>query len=120
MCVPGCGGTGKSRSIRATTRYSEVTARLNIFRKLAPTSVPVAEIDRLTIHSFLGENHKIPKKYPSKIFRPVDNKLETQWLHVKYFIIDEMSMVGLGLILFARLNRVVKTAKHLRPEMAST
>ncbi|CAF1486450.1 unnamed protein product [Adineta ricciae] len=94
MCVPGCGGTGKSQLIRAITRYFEVTKRLKMLR----------------------ENNKIPKKYRSKTFRPGDNKLETQWRDVEYIIIDEMSMVGLSL--FARLNRVVQTAKHFRSDEA--
>ena len=42
--------------------------------------------------------------------------METQWRHVEYLIIDEMSMVGLNLL--ARLNRVVQTAKHLKPDIA--
>ena len=116
MCVPGCGGTGKSQLIRAITRYFEVTKRLKMLRKLAPTSVAAAEIDGSTIHSFLGENHKVPRKYRSKTFKPGDNKLENQWRHVKYLIIDEMSMVGLNLL--ARLNRIVQTAKHFKPEVA--
>jgi ATP-dependent exoDNAse (exonuclease V) alpha subunit len=116
MCVPGCGGTGKSQLIRAITKYFEVTKRVKMLRKLAPTSIAAAEIDGLTIHSFLGESHKIPTKQRSRTFKPGDSKLETQWRHVKYLIIDEMSMVGLSLL--ARLNRVVKTAKHFKPEVS--
>jgi ATP-dependent DNA helicase PIF1 len=115
MCVPGCGGTEKSQLIRAITKYFEATKRLKMLRKLAPTSIAAAEIDGLTIHSFLGESHKTPKKHRSRTFKPGDSKLEIQWRHVKYLIIDEMSMVGLNLL--ARLNRVVKTAKHFKPEV---
>ena len=115
MCVPGCGGTGKSQLIRAITKYFEVTKRLKMLRKLAPTSVAAAEIDGLTIHSFLGESRKVPKKNRSRTFKPGDMKLETQWRDVEYLIIDEMSMVGLNLL--ARLNRVVKTAKHFKSEV---
>lgn len=114
MCVPGCGGTGKSQLIRAITKYFEVTKRLKMLRKLAPTSIAAAEIDGLTIHSFLGENRKAPRKQRLRNFKPADAKLEMQWRHVKYLIIDEMSMVGLHLL--AKLDRVVKTAKHLKPE----
>ncbi|CAF5157358.1 unnamed protein product, partial [Rotaria magnacalcarata] len=42
-------------------------------------------------------------------------KLENEWRHVKYSIIDEMSMIGLSLL--ARLNRIVKTAKHINSEI---
>ncbi|CAF1357094.1 unnamed protein product, partial [Adineta steineri] len=56
MCVPGCGGTGKSQLIRTITDYFQVTNRSKMLRKLAPTSIAAAEIDGLTIHSFLGES----------------------------------------------------------------
>ena len=55
MCVPGCGGTGKSQLIRAITIYCTETNRARKLRKLAPTSVSVVEVDGMTIHSFLGE-----------------------------------------------------------------
>lgn len=116
MCVPGCGGTGKSQLIRAITEYFQLTKRRKMLRKLAPTSIAAAEIDGLTIHSFLGESGNNSKKKPTRTFRPGDAKLENEWRHVKYLLIDEMSMVGLSLL--ARLNRVVKTAKHLNSEVA--
>ena len=115
MCVPGCGSTGKSQLIRVITEYFQVTKRRKMLRKLAPTSkAAAAEIDGLTIHSFLGESRNNSKKKPTRTFRPDDAKLESECRHVKYLIIDEMSMVGLRLL--ARLNRIVKTAKHLNSE----
>ena len=110
MCVPGCGGTGKSQLIRTITSYFQLTKRGKLLRKLAPTSIAAAEIDGLTIHSFLGESRKISRKKPTRTFRPGDMKLENEWRHLKYLMIDEMSMVGLSLL--ARLNRIMKTAKH--------
>ncbi|CAF4987703.1 unnamed protein product, partial [Rotaria socialis] len=86
-----------------------------MLRKLAPTSIAAAEIDGLTIHSFLGESRKNSKTKQTRTFRPGDTKLENEWRHVKYLIIDEMSMVGLSLL--ARLNRIVKTAKHINSEI---
>ncbi|CAF5169611.1 unnamed protein product, partial [Rotaria magnacalcarata] len=115
MCVPGCGGTGKSQLIRGITQYFQITKRGKMLRKLAPTSIAVAEIDGLTIHSFLGESRKDSKKKQTRTFRPGDTKLENEWRHVKYLIIDEMSMVGLSLL--ARLNRIVKTAKHINSDI---
>ena len=53
MCVPGCGGTGKSQLIRAITAYFERSQRMRKLRKLAPTSIAATEIDGMTIHSFL-------------------------------------------------------------------
>ncbi|CAF4434020.1 unnamed protein product [Rotaria magnacalcarata] len=115
MCVSGCGGTGKSQLIRAITQYFQLTKRGKMLRKLAPTSIAAAEIDGLTIHSFLGESRKSSKKKQTRTFRSGDTKLENEWRHVKYLIIDEMSMVGLSLL--ARLNRIVKTAKHINSEI---
>ena len=40
--------------------------------------------------------------------------MEAQWRDVSYLIINEMSTVGLHLL--ARLNRIIKTAKHFKPE----
>lgn len=71
MCVPGCGGTGKSQLIRAITEYFQLTKRRKMLRKLAPTSIAAAEIDGLTIHSFLGESRNNSKKKPTRTFRRV-------------------------------------------------
>ena len=38
-------------------------------------------------------------------------KLENEWRHVKYLIINETSMVGLSLLV--HLNRIVTTANHI-------
>ena len=78
-------------------------------------SIEAAEIDRLTIYSFLGEYRNKSKKKPTQTYRPDDINLENKWCHVKYLIIDEMSMVELSLL--ARLNRIVKTANHLNSEV---
>ncbi|CAF4508016.1 unnamed protein product, partial [Rotaria magnacalcarata] len=72
MCVPGCGGTGKSQLIRAITNYFQMTKRGTMLRKVAPTSIAAAEIDGLTIHSFLGESRKNSKKRQTRTFRPGD------------------------------------------------
>ncbi|CAF1498169.1 unnamed protein product [Adineta ricciae] len=112
MCVPGCGGTGKSQLIRAITAYFTQTNRAHKLRKLAPTSVAAAEIEGMTIHSFLGEGRN--RKHKSKVMnRPGQVTKENIWRFVEYIILDEMSMVGLSLL--ARLNKLVATAKHHDP-----
>lgn len=112
MCVPGCGGTGKSQLIRALTAYFDRTNRVQKLRKLAPTSIAAAEIDGMTIHSFLGESRN--KKARSTVDGlPGQATLEKSWRHIEYLIIDEMSMVGLNLL--ARLSKVIATAKHADP-----
>ena len=112
MCVPGCGGTGKSQLIHAITAYFTETNRAQKLRKLAPTSVAAAEIEGMTIHSFLGEGRNRKTKSTS-MNRPGQMTLENTWRFVEYIILDEMSMVGLSLL--ARLNKVVATAKHCDP-----
>jgi len=112
MCVPGCGGTGKSQLIRAITAYFTETNRTHKLRKLAPTSVAAAEIDGMTVHSFLGcaRNRKAKSNLDN---RPGQIKLENAWRSVEYIILDEISMVGLSLL--GRLNKLVSTAKHADP-----
>ncbi|CAF4056340.1 unnamed protein product [Rotaria sp. Silwood2] len=108
MCISGCGGTGKSQLIRALTKYFLVTKRMQMMRKLAPTGIAAAEIDGMTIHSFLGEQRNSRKP---RTIKPGDSKLEKEWRPVEYLLIDEMSMVGLTLL--AKLNRIISTAKHV-------
>ncbi|CAF4215135.1 unnamed protein product, partial [Adineta steineri] len=112
MCIPGCGGTGKSQLIRAVTKYFLITKRIQMMRKLAPTRIAAAEIGGLTIHSFLGEPRNSGKPRTIKLG---DSKLEKQWGLVEYLLIDEMSMVGLTLL--AKLNRILSTAKHVDPQI---
>jgi len=112
MCIPGCGGTGKSQLIRALTKYFLITKRMQMMRKLAPTGIAAAEIDGMTIHSFLGEQRNSGK---SRTIRPGDLKLEKEWRLIEYLLIDEMSMVGLTLL--SKLNRIISAAKHVDPQI---
>lgn len=112
MCIPGCGGTGKSQLIRALSKYFLITKRIQMMRKVAPTGIAAAEIGGMTIHSFLGEqrNSRTPRT-----IKPGDSKLEKEWRMVEYLLIDEMSMVGLHLL--AKLNRIMSSAKHIDPQI---
>ena len=112
MCIPGCGGTGKSQLIRALTKYFLITKRMHTMRKLAPTGIAAAEIDGMTIHSFLGEQRNSGKP---RTIKPGDSKLEKEWRPIEYLLIDEMSMVGLTLL--AKLNRIICSAKHVDPQV---
>ena len=83
--------------------------------KTRSTSVAAAEIEGITIHSFLGDGRN--RKTKSKVMnRPGQMTLENTWRFVEYIILDEMSMVGLSLL--ARLNTLVTTAKHCDPIIA--
>ena len=112
MCIPGCGGTGKSQLIRALSKYFLITKRIQMMRKLAPTGIAAAEIGGMTIHSFLGEQRNSRKP---RTIKPGDTKLEKEWRLVEYLLIDEMSMVGLNLL--AKLNRIICSAKHVNPQV---
>ena len=112
MCIPGCGGTGKSQLIRAITKYFSITKRMQMIRKLAPTGIAAAEIDGMTIHSFLGEQRNSGKP---RTIKPGDSKLEKEWRVIEYLLVDEMSMVGLTLL--AKLNRIMSAAKHVDPQI---
>ncbi|CAF1233900.1 unnamed protein product [Rotaria magnacalcarata] len=112
MCIPGCGGTGKSQLIRALTKYFLVTKRTQMMRKLAPTGIAASEIGGMTIHSFLGEQRNSGKP---RTIKAGDLKLEKEWRLIEYLLIDEMSMVGLTLL--AKLNRIISAAKHVDPQI---
>ena len=112
MCIPGRGGTGKLQLIRALTKYFLITKRMQMMRKLAPTGIAAAEIDGMTIHSFLGEQRNSGK--PPTI-KPGDSKLEKEWRPIEYLLIDEMSMVGLTLL--GKINRIICSAKHVDPQV---
>ena len=112
MRIPGCGGAGKSQLIRALSKYFFITKRMQTMRKLAPTGIAAAEIDGMTMHSFLGEQRRSGKP---RAIKPGDSKLEREWHHVEYLLIDEMSMVGLTLL--AKLNRIICVAKHVDPQV---
>ena len=93
MCILGCGGTGKYQLIRALSKYFLIKERMQMMRKLAPTGIAAAEIDGMTIHSFLGEQRHSAKP---RTIKPGDSKLEREWRRVEYLLIDEMSMVGVS------------------------
>jgi hypothetical protein len=85
---------------------------MQMIRKLAPTGIAAAEIDGMTIHSFLGEQRNSRKP---RIIKPGDSKLEKEWRVIEYLLIDEMSMIGLTLL--AKLNRIMCAAKHVDPQI---
>ena len=93
MCVPGCGSTGESQLIRAITAYFVETKRVRKLRKLAPTSVAAAEIDGMTVHSFLGEGRNNKRK-SKRSDRAGQTKLENEWRFIEYVILDEMLLAS--------------------------
>ncbi|CAF0864592.1 unnamed protein product, partial [Didymodactylos carnosus] len=111
MCIPGPGGTGKSQLIHAITEYFSTTKRSHELRKLAPTSNAAAQIDGLTIHSFTSYRNL------KKISGVQRTTIEKEWQHIRYIIINEMSMVGLYLL--GQLGGLLTLAKHCGPSIPS-
>ncbi|CAF4208745.1 unnamed protein product, partial [Rotaria sordida] len=85
---------------------------MQMMKKLVPTGIAAAEIDGMTIHSFLGEQRNSGKPRTIKLG---DSKLKKKWRSVEYVLIDEMSMDGLTLV--AKLNRIISIAKHVDPQV---
>ena len=114
ICIPGYVVTGKSQLIRALSQYFFITKRMQTIRKLAPTGTAAAEIDGITIYSFLGEPRHSGKP---RTIQSGDSKLTREWHLVDYLLIDELSMVGLTLL--AKLNRITCAAKHVDYQVPS-
>jgi hypothetical protein len=113
MCVPGPGGTGKSRLINAITCYFIETQRKEKLRKLGPTAVSASLIGGHTIHSFLAYLRNTKRQ--RKATKSGSSNIENDWKYVDYLIIDEISMVGLRLLV--RLNELLTLGKRAPPEV---
>ena len=113
MCIPGPGGTGKSRLINAISQCFVKTQRKEKLRKLDPTAVSASLIGGNTIHSFL--TYLRSNKRQKKTMKPGFSNVENNWKNVEYLIIDEISMVGLKLL--ARLNEILTLGKRTPPEV---
>ncbi|CAF4179769.1 unnamed protein product, partial [Adineta steineri] len=113
MCVPGPGGTGKSRLIDAITCYFVETQRKEKLRKLGPTAVSASLIGGHTIHSFLA--YVRSTKRQKKTVTAGSSNVENDWKAVEYLIIDKISMVGLRLL--ARLNEILTLGKRAPSEI---
>ena len=85
------------------------TVKLNVGTLWLP--VTAAEIDGMTVHSFLGQERN--KKKSKRTSRAGQTKLENEWRFMEYVILDEMFMVGLRLL--AWLSNIITTAKHADP-----
>ena len=113
MCVPGPGGTGKSRLIDTITCYFVETKRKEKLRKLGPTTVSASLIGDHAIHSFLAYLRNTRRQ--KKTTKPGSSNIENDWKYVGYLIIDEISTVGLRLL--ARLNELLTLGKRAPPEV---
>lgn len=106
MCVPAPAGTGKSHLIKAVTEYFKVTDRLHMLRKIAPTSNAANQMGELglTMHSFLH------CRFPKNVTHQRKSSIELEWKHIKYVLLDEVSMIGLDSI--TKLSRIMCIGKE--------
>ena len=111
MCIAGCSAQENSNSF-VLSQYFFITKRMQTMRKFGPTSSVAAEIDGMTIHSFLSEERHSGKTRPNK---SGDSKLEREWHLFEYRLIDQKSMVGLTLL--AKLNGIIWAAKRDDPQL---
>ncbi|KAJ8502956.1 hypothetical protein ONZ45_g11279 [Pleurotus djamor] len=99
MYLMGFGGTGKSRVIHALTEFFDRRGQSHRFTIGAFTGVAAMHIGGGTLHSMLNLKTEARKdggkdKHAAKSLR----KLMAKWEEIEYLLIDEVSMVGCGLL----------------------
>lgn len=97
--VDGQGGSGKSFVVRVLSSHMEQITppgQPTPIRRLAPTGVAAANIDGATFHSVLRLAIQV------STFSPLNatslSHIQASLRHVRYLVIDEKSMVGLGVM----------------------
>ena len=101
MYIAGVGGTGKTHVVKAILRLFELLGRSHEIMVGAPTGSAALNIGGYTVHSLT--------MMPGKITKTLLKKLRIIWGEVKYFIIDEVSMIGA--MLLAQISRRLQLAK---------
>ena len=85
MYIAGVGGTGKTHVVKSIRRLFELLNRSKEILVGAPTGAAAKNIDGYTVHSLTMMRSKGSQNL---------TKLQELWGPVKYFIIDEVSMIG--------------------------
>lgn len=85
MYIAGVGGTGKTHVIKSILRLFDLLGRGREILVGAPTGAAALNVDGFTVHSLT--------MLPGKSKRTLQ-ELRKLWKHVKYFVIDEISMIG--------------------------
>ena len=101
MYIAGVGGTGKTHVVKAILRLFELLGRSREVLVGAPTGAAALNIGGYTVHSLT--------MMPGKVTKGLLKKLRSMWHEVKYFIIDEVSMIGA--MILAQISRRLQLAK---------
>ena len=100
MYIAGVGGTGKTHIVNAVLRLFALLGRSNEIMVGAPTGAAALNIGGYTIHSLV--------MLPSTS-KQIMQQLRELWSPVKYFVIDEVSMIGARFL--ADISRRLQLAK---------
>lgn len=94
MYLGGAGGTGKSRVLQALTAFFRERGESRRLRLASYTGVAAKNIDGMTIHAALCLNQRKNGALSNK----AKQDLVALWSGVDYFFIDEVSMIGCGML----------------------
>ena len=90
MQIQGEGGTGKSMVIRCITELFSKRGAANMLQKGAYTGIAASLIDGSTLHTLCH----IPMRGRAEFGETRLKALRQTWEHIRYFIVDEVSMVS--------------------------
>lgn len=97
MYICGPGGTGKSRVIAALTDYFAQRGESRRLRLASFTGIAAKNINGTTLHTALALN--LSQKTGKRGNGKTKADLIAMWMGVDYLFIDEVSMIGCGLLL---------------------
>ncbi|KAJ8473524.1 hypothetical protein ONZ51_g7821 [Trametes cubensis] len=100
MYIAGVGGTGKTHVVKAIVKFFEGLGRANEILIGAPTGAAALNINGYTVHSLILLNNRSKDSLST---------LRRMWSSVRYFIIDEISMIGAKFL--AQISRRLQLAK---------
>ena len=113
MLIHGEPGTGKSKVIQTTTEHFVRRAAKHMLMKSAYTGVASSVIDGKTTHSIA----MISPRRDGTLSAISRRKLQGIWKHIKYLIIDEVSMISKTFL--AKLSRNISIGKMTDGESVS-
>ena len=113
MLIHGEPGSGKSQVIQTTTQHFINRAAKHMLMKSAYTGIASSVIDGKTTHSIA----MISPRRDGTLSADSRRKLQNIWKHVKYLVIDEVSMISKTFM--AKLSRNISIGKMTDGEIVS-